>query len=45
MHMKISYAITVCNEVEEIVRLIEFLKKKIRKEDEIIILADHPKVP
>ena len=45
MHMKISYAITVCNEVEEIVRLIEFLKKKIRKEDEIIILADYPKVP
>lgn len=45
MHMKISYAITVCNEVEEIVRLIEFLKKKIRKEDEIVILADHPKVP
>ncbi len=43
--MKISYAITVCNETEEICRLIILLKNKARKEDEIVILADYPKVP
>jgi hypothetical protein len=42
--MKISYAVTVCNEIEEVANLVELLKKKIRKEDEIIILADYPKV-
>jgi len=43
--MKISYAITVCNEAEELCRLIIQLKNKIRKEDKIVILADYPKVP
>jgi|TARA_R100000081_G_scaffold44677_1_gene21052 hypothetical protein len=38
--MKISYAITVCNEFTEIQRLVSFLQEKIRHEDEIIILYD-----
>jgi hypothetical protein len=39
--MKISYAITVCNEIEEIKKLISFLFKHIRAEDEIVILYDN----
>lgn len=39
--MKISYAITVCNELEEIKRLVSFLLSNKRKEDEIVILLDH----
>ena len=38
--MKISYAITVCNEFKEIQRLINFLLKNKRPEDEIIVLYD-----
>ena len=38
--MKISYAITVCNELEEIKRLIDFLIQYKRKEDEIVVLFD-----
>ena len=38
--MKISYAITVCNEIEEITRLLNFLIKAKRKEDEIVVLFD-----
>ena len=38
--MKISYAITVCNEFDEIQRLINFLLEKIRYEDEIVVLFD-----
>jgi hypothetical protein len=38
--MKISYAITVCNELEEIKRLVPFLLKHKRPEDEIVILWD-----
>ena len=38
--MKISYAITVCNEFIEIQRLINFLLKNKRLKDEIIILYD-----
>jgi hypothetical protein len=41
--MKISYAITVCNELEEIKRLIEFLYLNKRQEDEICVLVDKPK--
>jgi hypothetical protein len=41
--MKISYAITVCNELEEIKRLISFLHQHKRPEDEIVILLDKPK--
>ncbi len=39
--MKISYAITVCNELEEVKRLVNFLLLHKRKEDEIVILLDH----
>jgi len=38
--MKISYAITVCNEFVEIQKLVNFLKKNKRKQDEIVILFD-----
>lgn len=38
--MKISYAITVKDELDEIKRLVEFLLKHKRKEDEIVILFD-----
>jgi hypothetical protein len=38
--MKISYAITVCNELVEIQKLVPYLRKHIRKEDEIVILFD-----
>ena len=42
--MKISYAITCCNELEEIQRLIPFLHEIKRKEDEIVVLLDKSKV-
>lgn len=38
--MKISYAITVCNELEEIKRLLDFLIQYKREEDEIVVLFD-----
>lgn len=38
--MKISYAITVCNEIEEIKRLLSFLIENKRSEDEIVIFYD-----
>lgn len=38
--MKISYAITVCNEFVEIQRLVRFLLENKRYEDEIVILYD-----
>ena len=38
--MKISYAITVCNELNEIQRLLKLLLTFKRKEDEIVILFD-----
>jgi hypothetical protein len=41
--MKISYAITVCNELEEVKHLIEFLYLNKRQEDEICVLVDKPK--
>jgi len=43
--MKISYAVTVCNELEEIKRLISFLHQHKRPEDEICVLLDKPKAP
>jgi hypothetical protein len=39
--MKISYAITVCNELKEIQQLVGFLLTHKRKQDEIVILMDH----
>ena len=41
--MKISYAITVCNELEEVKKLIQFLHSNKRSEDEICVLLDKPK--
>jgi hypothetical protein len=41
--MKISYAITVCNELEEIKHLVSFLSQHKRPEDEICVLLDKPK--
>jgi hypothetical protein len=41
--MRISYAITVCNELDEIKRLVPFLLQYKRPEDEICILLDKPK--
>tara|TARA_B110000858_G_C17795571_1_gene472239 strand:+ start:2093 stop:2713 length:621 start_codon:yes stop_codon:yes gene_type:complete len=38
--MKISYAITVHNELEELMKLLDFLNNKIREEDEIVIQYD-----
>ena len=38
--MKISYAITVCNEINEIKKLISFLLESKRQEDEVVVLFD-----
>ena len=38
--MKISYAVTVCNEFLEIQKLVPFLLKNKRPQDEIVILFD-----
>ena len=38
--MRISYAITVCNEFEEIQRLVNFLVKHKHPKDEIVVLYD-----
>jgi len=38
--MKISYAITVCNELDEVTKLLNILLKFRRKEDEVVILFD-----
>ena len=42
--INISYAITVCNELEEITKLVDFLSTKINKEDEIVIQYDEQSV-
>ena len=41
--MKISYAITVCNEFAEVKRLISLLQAIKRDEDEIVVLFDKGK--
>ena len=38
--MRVSFAITVCNELQEIKRLVPFLLEHKRPEDEIVILYD-----
>ena len=38
--MKLSYAVPVCNEIKEIKRLLEFLIKNKRTQDEIVVLFD-----
>lgn len=42
--MKLSYAITCCDEHEEILILLEFLKKNIDNEDEIVVVYDQNRV-
>ena len=41
--MTISYAITVCNEIDELKRLVTHLRKFMRAQDEIVILHDTTK--
>jgi len=41
--MKISYAITVCNELEEVRRLLDLLLEYKREQDEIVVLIDTTK--
>ena len=38
--INVSYAITVCNELEEITRLVNFLQPRIEHEDEIVVQYD-----
>ena len=38
--VNISYAVTVCNELDELTRLLNFLQLHIREEDEIVIQYD-----
>jgi len=38
--INITYAITVCNELQEITKLVDFLQSKIHNEDEILIQYD-----
>jgi hypothetical protein len=38
--INITYAITVCNELDEITKLVDFLKDKIQTDDEILIQYD-----
>ena len=38
--MKISYAITVHNELEELMKLLDFLNNNIREDDEVVIQYD-----
>ena len=42
--INITYAITVCNELEEITKLVDFLKDRIKKDDEILIQYDEESV-
>jgi len=42
--MKISYGLTVCDEAEEIKNLIQFLIKRIDREDEIVVVYDQNRV-
>ena len=38
--ISISYAITVCNEKEEVLKLVDFLMSKKRPNDEVVVLFD-----
>ena len=42
--MKISYAITVCNEHKEIEKLLTFLFEYKRQEDQVVVQMDKAKV-
>jgi hypothetical protein len=41
MRVKVSYAITVCNELEEVKRLVPFLLEHKHPDDEIVVLWDN----
>jgi glycosyltransferase involved in cell wall biosynthesis len=43
--MKLSYAITACNEVEETIRLVNQLLNYKEEDSEIVVLLDTPKAP
>jgi glycosyltransferase involved in cell wall biosynthesis len=43
--MKLSYAITACNEVEETIRLVNQLLNYKEENSEIVVLLDTPKAP
>jgi hypothetical protein len=38
--MTISYAVTVCNEIEEVKRLLDILFKNISEDNEVVVLVD-----
>jgi hypothetical protein len=38
--INVTYAITVCNELQEITKLVDYLHPKIKSEDEILIQYD-----
>jgi len=38
--INVTYAITVCNELKEITKLVDYLQPKIKSEDEILIQYD-----
>jgi glycosyltransferase involved in cell wall biosynthesis len=40
----ISYAITVCNEIEELTKLLNFLQNTMREDDEIVVQYDETSV-
>ena len=42
--INVTYAITVCNELEEITRLVDFLLPRIGEEDDILIQYDESRV-
>jgi hypothetical protein len=44
MAINVTYAITVCNEHEEIIKLVNFLHPRIKKDDEILIQYDEDSV-
>jgi len=39
-YVTISYAVTVCNEKEEVLKLVDFLMEKKRPKDEVVVLFD-----
>ena len=42
--ISISYGVTVCNEITEIMILVDTLKEKLREDDEIVIQYDEGSV-
>jgi hypothetical protein len=42
--INVTYAITVCNEMKELIRLLNFLQPKLKEDDEILIQYDETNV-